>query len=88
MIEQPLVHAAGLLRGKSIGFLPTKVHSPTAAERERTGWAQVELVIPTMRLGVDSYLWSLGSYVVIGTLLTLLGFAVYLIRPDRPQLSN
>jgi len=46
--------------------------------------AQVELVIPTMRLGVDSYLWSLGSYVVIGTLLTLLGFAVYLIRPDRP----
>src|SRR4029453_337712 len=34
--------------------------------------AQVELVIPTMRLGVDSYLWSLGSYVVIGTLLTLL----------------
>ncbi len=46
--------------------------------------AQVELVIPTMRLGVDSYLWSLGSYIVIGTLLTLLGFAVYLIRPDRP----
>jgi signal transduction histidine kinase len=45
---------------------------------------EVELDIPTMRLGVDDYLWSLGSYLVIGSLLTLLGFAVYLIRPDRP----
>lgn len=36
---------ADLLRGKSIGFLPTKVHTPTAAERDRPGWAQVELVI-------------------------------------------
>ena len=33
---------------------------------------------------IDDYLWSLGSYLVIGSLLTLLGFAVYLIRPDRP----
>jgi signal transduction histidine kinase len=45
---------------------------------------RVELVIPSMRLGLDDYLWSLGSYLVIGSLLTLLGFAVYLIRPDRP----
>src|SRR5262245_50460934 len=45
---------------------------------------EVELDIPTMRLGVDDYLWSLGSYLVTGSLLTLLGFAVYLIRPDRP----
>ncbi len=36
---------ADLLRGKSIGFLPTKVHVPTEAEREQRGWSQVNLVI-------------------------------------------
>lgn len=36
---------ADLLRGKSIGFLPTKVHAPTDAERDQPGWRQVELVI-------------------------------------------
>jgi hypothetical protein len=36
---------ADLLRGKSIGFLPTKVHTPTTQERELPGWASVELVI-------------------------------------------
>lgn len=36
---------ADLLRGKSIGFLPTKVHSPTSTEREQNNWANVELVI-------------------------------------------
>lgn len=36
---------ADLLRGKSIGFLPTKVHTPTADERMQPGWANVELVI-------------------------------------------
>ena len=36
---------ADLLRGKSIGFLPTKVHAPTAAERQTPGWDAVELVI-------------------------------------------
>lgn len=46
--------------------------------------ATVELTVPTMRLGVVDYLWSLGSYLAIGSLLTLLGFVVYLIRPDRP----
>jgi hypothetical protein len=39
-----LVHA-DLLRGKSIGFLPTKVHIPTDTERDRPGWTQVNLVI-------------------------------------------
>lgn len=34
-----------LLNGKSIGFLPLKVHEPTAGERERNGWGSVELVI-------------------------------------------
>lgn len=34
-----------LLRGKSIGFLPTKVHVPDASERERNGWDDVRLVI-------------------------------------------
>jgi len=37
---------AGLLQGKSIGFLPTKVHTPAADEAERNGWGdQVSLVV-------------------------------------------
>ena len=36
---------ADLLRGKSIGFLPTKVHTPSSTEREQTGWANGNLVI-------------------------------------------
>lgn len=36
---------ADLLRGKSIGFLPTKVHTPTDREREQNGWRDVTLVI-------------------------------------------
>lgn len=36
---------ADLLRGKSIGFLPTKVHAPDDRERERNGWQKVRLVI-------------------------------------------
>ncbi len=36
---------ADLLRGKSIGFLPTRVHPPTAAETREHGWEHVDLVI-------------------------------------------
>ena len=36
---------ADLLRGKSIGFLPTKVHQPRPKEMEERGWEQVDLVI-------------------------------------------
>src|SRR5262249_32509387 len=36
---------ADLLRGKSIGFLPTKVHAPKDRERELNGWSDVKLVI-------------------------------------------
>jgi len=36
---------ADLLRGKSIGFLPTKVHSPSEMERQTNGWKAVDLVI-------------------------------------------
>lgn len=36
---------ADLLRGKSIGFLPTKVHTPTRDEKQQEGWSDVELVI-------------------------------------------
>src|SRR5438552_9472502 len=36
---------ADLLRGKSIGFLPTKVHSPGESERQTNGWKDVDLVI-------------------------------------------
>jgi hypothetical protein len=34
-----------LLRGKSIGFLPLKVHSPSDGERQLPGWKDVGLVI-------------------------------------------
>jgi hypothetical protein len=36
---------AGLLQGKSIGFLPLKVHVPKDREREMNGWDQADLVI-------------------------------------------
>jgi hypothetical protein len=36
---------ADLLRGKSIGFLPTKVHAPGETERQTNGWKDVDLVI-------------------------------------------
>jgi hypothetical protein len=36
---------AGLLQGKSIGFLPTKVHVPDDAERQKNNWGDVSLVI-------------------------------------------
>ncbi len=36
---------ADLLRGKSIGFLPTKVHAPTKEEKQQDGWQNVDLVI-------------------------------------------
>jgi hypothetical protein len=36
---------AGLLNGKSIGFLPTKVHAPTDREIEQNGWQSCSLVI-------------------------------------------
>src|SRR5262249_13645545 len=36
---------AGMLSGKSIGFLPTRVHVPTDKEREQNGWQDVTLVI-------------------------------------------
>jgi two-component system sensor histidine kinase HydH len=42
------------------------------------------LDIGTMRLSIPEYLWTLGNYLAVGLLLTLLGFAVYLLRPDAP----
>jgi hypothetical protein len=36
---------AGLLQGKSIGFLPTRVHVPDDKERKKNGWDNVGLVI-------------------------------------------
>ena len=37
-----------------------------------------------MRLDAGEYLLTLGNYLVVGTLLTLLGFVVYFLRPDAP----
>jgi signal transduction histidine kinase len=42
------------------------------------------LDIPTMRLTVAEYLWTFGTYILTGTLLILLGFIVYVIKPDAP----
>jgi hypothetical protein len=36
---------ADLLRGKSIGFLPTKLHAPEQKEIDKNGWNKVDLVI-------------------------------------------
>lgn len=36
---------AGLLQGKSIGFLPTRVHIPDDKEAKKNGWENVGLVI-------------------------------------------
>jgi hypothetical protein len=36
---------ADLLRGKSIGFLPTRVHQPKSKEMDERGWQKVDLVI-------------------------------------------
>jgi hypothetical protein len=36
---------AGLLNGKSIGFVPTKVHIPDEREARQQGWDEVTLVI-------------------------------------------
>src|SRR5262249_46281358 len=44
----------------------------------------VAVTVPTMRLSVSEYLWTLGTYLMIGLLLTLLGFVVYFLRPDAP----
>ncbi len=44
----------------------------------------VEVTIPTMRLTLTQYLWTLGNYLAVGVLLTLLGFTVYFLRADAP----
>src|SRR5437016_4550290 len=36
---------ADLLRGKSIGFLPTRVHQPKTQEMDEHGWQNVDLII-------------------------------------------
>jgi signal transduction histidine kinase len=44
----------------------------------------VTLPVPTMRLDTGEYLLTLGNYLLVGTMLTLLGFVVYFLRPDAP----
>lgn len=48
---------AGLLGGKSIGFLPLRVHAPDAAERRRRGWGEAA------RLVIDE--WLLLEYACV-----------------------
>jgi signal transduction histidine kinase len=78
--DEPVESAAEVYRAvrqESVGEELTYTFQPA------DGGPPIELTVPTMRLGVPEYLWSLGTYLVIGGLLMLLGFAVYLIRPDR-----
>ena len=49
-----------------------------------TGAAPLTRTVGTMRLTVQEYLWTLGNYLGVGLLLTLLGFTVYFLRPDTP----
>ena len=46
--------------------------------------APVRLTVPTMRLSPAEYFWTLGNYLGIGALLTVLGFVVYMVRPEAP----
>jgi hypothetical protein len=48
---------AGLLQGKSIGFLPTRVHAPDQEERQRHGWGD------DVRLVIDE--WLLLEYACV-----------------------
>ena len=48
------------------------------------GAAPATLRIATMRLSLPDYLLTLGNYLTLGALLTLLGFVVYLLRPEAP----
>jgi two-component system, NtrC family, sensor histidine kinase HydH len=42
------------------------------------------VAVPTMRLSLPEYLWTLGTYLAVGGLLILLGLIVYALRPDAP----
>jgi hypothetical protein len=53
---------ADLLRGKSIGFLPVKVHVPTDAERVQNGWQGVNLVIDEWILLEYACVFLLANY--------------------------
>ncbi len=54
------------------------------AFRPRSGEAPITLSVPTMRLDAGEYLLTLGNYLAVGAMLTLLGFVVYFLRPDAP----
>jgi len=47
-----------------------------------TDGTRIDVRVPTMLLSLPEYLWTLGTFLGIGILLTLLGFAVYILRPD------
>lgn len=48
------------------------------------GGPPLVLAIPTMRLSIAEYLWTLGNYLGLGILLLLPGVIVYILRPDAP----
>ncbi len=63
----------------------TRVPLGTAiAYTVESGGSAVTITVPTMRFIVAEYLWTMGNYVIVGALLTLLGFTVYRLRPDAP----
>jgi signal transduction histidine kinase len=49
-----------------------------------SGGPEITLSVPTMRLTVSEYVLTLGTYLGVGMLLTLLGLTVFFLRPDAP----
>lgn len=87
---------SGLLNGKSIGFLPTKVHIPEKAEVQKNGWSeQVSLVIDEWLLLEYACVFlpanqdalveavSKGAVDLSPELLKALGLAMPLVLPPR-----
>lgn len=73
--------SAGALYGRAAA-LP--LGSIAHYEFEAPDGARLTLPVRTMRFAAVEYLWTLGNYLVVGILLTLLGFTVVALRPDAP----
>ncbi|MEO8603069.1 MAG: ATP-binding protein [bacterium] len=77
---QPLAGAAAAYRAAAAVPLGTALHYTFVSPRG----APLTLAVPTMRLVPVEFLLTLGNYLAVGAVLTLLGFVVYFLRPDAP----
>ena len=76
----PITSAAGVYATAEQAPVGTVLHYTFRARAGDT----VALGVPTMRLSAEEYLLTMGNYLAVGALLTLLGFIVYFLRPDAP----